>query len=193
MSSGCDMNETSYIKDGTARLVVEMVKREWPQQWPNFLQELTDLSKDGQEYQTEVTPHYLLNLHTTNFIFQLVLLVILRLTEDVAVFQSVEAARRRDLQQALTANTTEIFDFLSRLLRIQVTAYHDRALSGAKEASFHCRLAQSAIAVFQAHVEWVPINHIMSHDGQLLVLLCNLLSEEHFRLPAADCLLQVNN
>ncbi len=121
------------------------------------------------------------------------MLVILRLVEDVAVFQSVEASRRRDLQQALTANTTEIFDFLSRLLRVQVTAYHDRKLSGAKEASFHCRLAQSAIAVFQAHVEWVSINHIMAHDGQLLVLLCTLLSEESFRLPAADCLLQVNN
>lgn len=54
MGSGTDMNEPSYIKDGTARLVVEMVKREWPQQWPNFLQELTDLSQCGKEYQTEV-------------------------------------------------------------------------------------------------------------------------------------------
>lgn len=54
MSVGYDMNETSYIKDGTARLVVEMVKREWPQQWPSFLQDLTDLAKNGKEYQIEV-------------------------------------------------------------------------------------------------------------------------------------------
>lgn len=54
MGNGYDMTETSYIKDGTARLVVEMVKREWPQQWPNFLAELTDLAKTGKEYQIEV-------------------------------------------------------------------------------------------------------------------------------------------
>ena len=52
MGSGTELN--MYIKDGIARLVVEMVKREWPQQWPNFLQELTDLAQVGQEYQIEV-------------------------------------------------------------------------------------------------------------------------------------------
>lgn len=109
----------------------------------------------------------------------------------MAVFQSVDANRRRDLQQALTANMTEIFDFLTTLLRIQVTAYHERKSVGAAETIFHARLAQSVIAVFHAHADWVSINHIMAHDGQLLVLLCALLSEESFRLPAADCLLQV--
>jgi exportin-5 len=121
----------------------------------------------------------------------LVLLVLLRLAEDVAVFQSVDAVRRRDLQQGLTANMSDMFEFLSRLLRAQVTAYHDFKLSGAPAAQFHCRLALSVIAVYQAHVEWVSINHIMAHDGQLLVLLCTLLSEEKFRLSAAECLLQV--
>lgn len=111
--------------------------------------------------------------------------------EDVAVFQSVDATRRRDLQQALTANMSDIFDFLLELLRMQVTFYNERKSTGAPEAVFNSRLAQSVIAVFQAHVEWVSINHIMAHDGQLLVLLCNLLSEENFRLPSADCLLQV--
>lgn len=122
---------------------------------------------------------------------QIVLLVLLRLTEDVAVFQSVDTSRRRDLQQALTVNMTEIFEFLTTLLRIQVTAFHERQSTGATEAVVHARLAQSVIAVFNAHADWVSINHIMAHDGQLLVLLCALLSEESFRLPAADCLLQV--
>ncbi|KAK4008070.1 hypothetical protein OUZ56_013226 [Daphnia magna] len=85
----------------------------------------------------------------------------------------------------------EIFYFLSRLLRVQVTAYHERKLIGSPTAQFHCRLALSVIAVFQSHVEWVSINHIMAHEGQLLVLFCTLLSDENFRLPAAECLLQI--
>lgn len=109
----------------------------------------------------------------------------------MAVFQSVDATRRRDLQQALTANLAEIFEFLTSLLRVQVIVYNELKTSGARESIFHARIAQSVIAVFQAYVEWVSINHIMANDGQLLVLLCALLSEESFRLPAADCLLQV--
>lgn len=109
----------------------------------------------------------------------------------MAVFQSVESKRRRDLQQALTTNMADIFDFLLELLRMQVTFYNDRKSVGAPEAVFHCRLAQSVIAVFQVLVEWVPITHIMAREGQLLVLLCNLLSEENFRLSSVDCLLQV--
>lgn len=60
MENGTDMNDPSYIKDGTARLVVEMVKREWPQQWPNFLQELTNLAQKGKEYQIEVYKFFFL-------------------------------------------------------------------------------------------------------------------------------------
>ena len=173
--------EASYIKDGMARLVVEMAKREWPQQWPTFLTELTDLPKAQcglREFQTE-----------------LVLLVLLRLTEDVAVFQSVDSSRRKDLYQALQSNMGDIFEFLSHLLEVEVKTYQlimsSNNLEEKKLAAIHCRLAQSVLNCFQAHADWVSINHIMANEGQLLVQLCLLLSEENLRLAAAECLLQV--
>lgn len=46
--------------------------------------------------------------------------MLLRLTEDVVVFQSVDATRRRDLYQSITANMETIFDFLAQLLEQQV-------------------------------------------------------------------------
>jgi len=52
-----------------SRLVVEMMKREWPQQWPELLNELHQLSKLGPT-QTE-----------------LVLFIFLRIAEDVATLQ----------------------------------------------------------------------------------------------------------
>lgn len=52
-----------------SRLVVEMMKREWPQQWPTLLEELHTLSKRGPT-QTE-----------------LVLFVFMRIAEDVATLQ----------------------------------------------------------------------------------------------------------
>ena len=41
------LTEHAHIKDGLTRVVVEMAKREWPQQWPSFLQELSDICSLG--------------------------------------------------------------------------------------------------------------------------------------------------
>lgn len=63
------IGEESHMKDALSRVIVEMVKREWPQQWPALLAELSDACACGG-IQTE-----------------LVLLVFLRLVEDVALLQ----------------------------------------------------------------------------------------------------------
>ncbi len=41
------LSEHAHIKDGLTRIVVEMMKREWPQQWPSLMQELDQLCKLG--------------------------------------------------------------------------------------------------------------------------------------------------
>lgn len=61
--------ETSHLNDALARVIVEMIKREWPQQWPTLLSELSDACSRGHR-------------HT-----QIVLHVFLRLAEDVAILQ----------------------------------------------------------------------------------------------------------
>lgn len=63
------VSEEPHMKDALSRVIVEMVKREWPQQWPSLLNELSDACACG-ETQTE-----------------LVLFVFLRLVEDVALLQ----------------------------------------------------------------------------------------------------------
>ena len=94
MGSGTNdmLVEQNHIKDGLARLVVELVKREWPQHWPSLLQELDSLCQKGPT-QTE-----------------LVMYVLLRLVEDVALLQTLEQSqRRKEIYQALTSNMEEIF------------------------------------------------------------------------------------
>ena len=41
------LEEENHIKDVLSRIVVEMIKREWPQHWPDMLIELDTLSKQG--------------------------------------------------------------------------------------------------------------------------------------------------
>ena len=39
--------EEAHIKDAMSRILVEMIKREWPQQWPQLLSELSQLANIG--------------------------------------------------------------------------------------------------------------------------------------------------
>lgn len=41
------LEEESYIKDALSRIVVEMIKREWPQHWPDMLNEMETLTSYG--------------------------------------------------------------------------------------------------------------------------------------------------
>ncbi|XP_072031376.1 exportin-5-like isoform X2 [Amphiura filiformis] len=165
------VEEQAYIKDGLSRIVVEMIKREWPQQWPTLLAELDQLCQCG-ELQTE-----------------LVLFILLRLVEDVVAFQNLPSQRRRDLLQALTANMGEIMKFLLQLLQ-QHTERYKQFLQSSQEqqAALSCRVAQAVLLTLSGYVDWVNCQHVFAEDLALLKMLYNLLGDSNLKLLAAECL-----
>ncbi|KAH0952701.1 hypothetical protein HN011_008649 [Eciton burchellii] len=170
------LQEEAHIKDALSRVVVEMIKREWPQQWPTLLAELSQACTRG-ESQTE-----------------LVLLVFLRLVEDVALLQTLESnQRRKDIYQALTTNMAEIFSFFLRLMEQHISEFQKKSALGLSEAVVHGKVVQVVLSTLTGFVEWVSINHIMAEDGRLLQILCLLLGDSIFQCSAAECLLQIVN
>ncbi|XP_046625233.1 exportin-5 [Neodiprion virginianus] len=171
------MQEETHIKDALSRVIVEMIKREWPQQWPTLLAELSHACTRG-ESQTE-----------------LVLLVFLRLVEDVALLQTLESnQRRKDIYQALTTNMAEIFTFFLRLIEQHFTKFQEaNSLGHVNEATAHGKVVQVVLLTLTGFVEWVSIAHVMAEDGRLLQILCVLLGNPTFQCPAAECLLQIVN
>uniref|UniRef100_A0A8C6KSB2 Exportin 5 n=1 Tax=Nothobranchius furzeri TaxID=105023 RepID=A0A8C6KSB2_NOTFU len=169
LSSGtCSiMEEERHIKDGLSRIIVEMIKREWPQNWPDMLEEMEALTSRG-ETQTE-----------------LVMLILLRLAEDVITFQTLPSQRRRDIQQTLTQNMERIFTFLLTILRIQVEEY--RIVVSVAKA--HCRVAVAVLNTLAGYIDWVSLVHITSGNCKLLEMLCLLLVEPELQLEASECLL----
>ncbi|RXN31193.1 exportin-5 [Labeo rohita] len=99
------LQEECHVKDALSRIAVEMIKREWPQHWPDMLKEMEALTAMG-DTQTE-----------------LVMLVLLRLAEDVITFQTLHTQRRRDIQHTLTQNMDSIFTFLVGILQLHVNEY----------------------------------------------------------------------
>nr|XP_056708505.1 exportin-5 [Euleptes europaea] len=169
------LEEESHIKDVLSRIVVEMIKREWPQHWPDMLKELDALSKQG-ETQTE-----------------LVMFILLRLAEDVVTFQTLPAQRRRDIQQTLTQNMEKIFSFLLNTLQQNVNKYRRMKTDGSQEpkAQANCRVGIAALNTLAGYIDWVAMSHITADNCKLLEMLCLLLNEPELQVGAAECLLIV--
>ncbi|XP_034753551.1 exportin-5 [Etheostoma cragini] len=167
------LEEESHIKDALSRITVEMIKREWPQNWPDMLKEMEALTSHG-EAQTE-----------------LVMLILLRLAEDVITFQTLPTQRRRDIQQTLTQNMENIFSFMIAILHVNVEDY--RKLKGSPghelQARAHCRVAVATLNTLAGYIDWVSLVHITCGNCHLLEMLCLLLSEQELQLEAAECLL----
>ncbi|KAM6923339.1 exportin-5 [Lycodopsis pacificus] len=167
------LEEESHIKDVLSRITVEMIKREWPQHWPDMLKEMEALTNHG-EAQTE-----------------LVMLILLRLAEDVITFQTLPNQRRRDIQQTLTQNMESIFSFMMAILHVNVEDY--RKLKGSPghelQARAHCRVAVATLNTLAGYIDWVSLVHITTGNCHLLEMLCLLLSEPELQLEAAECLL----
>ncbi|XP_071432148.1 exportin-5 isoform X1 [Pithys albifrons albifrons] len=189
ISSGTQsiLEEESHIKDVLSRIVVEMIKREWPQHWPDMLKELDTLSTQG-ETQTE-----------------LVMFILLRLAEDVVTFQTLPTQRRRDIQQTLTQNMEKIFSFLVNALQQNVNTY--RCVVGAPQeqevlttpqktdlaqepkAQANCRVGIAALNTLAGYIDWVALSHITADNCKLLEMLCLLLNDPELQVGAAECLL----
>lgn len=157
-----------HIKDALTRIVVEMIKREWPQQWSTLLSELSVTCENGLS-QTE-----------------LVAMVFLRLVEDVALLQTIESnKRRKDIYQALTVNMSEIFEFFLGLIEQHVV---NKAVN-----SEESRIVHVILATLTSFMEWVSISHIMANNGRLLAMICYLLELPEFQMAAIDCLCHITN
>ncbi|XP_056147857.1 exportin-5 [Lampris incognitus] len=167
------LEEESHIKDALSRIIVEMIKREWPQHWPDMLKEMETLSGLG-EAQTE-----------------LVMLILLRLAEDVITFQTLPPQRRRDIQQTLTQNMDNIFSFMLTILQMNVDNFRKLKIIPGQElqAKAHCRVAVVTLNTLAGYIDWVALAHITSDNCQLLKMLCLLLSETELQLEAVECLL----
>ncbi|KAI0243017.1 Exportin-5 [Lamellibrachia satsuma] len=168
------LSERAHIKDGLSRIMVEMIKREWPQHWATLMQELNAICKLGLT-QTE-----------------LVLLVFLRLDEDVVMFQNFPQQRRREIQQALTNNMAELYSYFMTTLQTSYNVYKQLP-SNVEIATANCRVAQAVLCTLSAYVDWISMTYIADNSGLLLQMLCTMLHDDYLQLPAAECLLIITN
>ncbi|XP_048061811.1 exportin-5-like isoform X1 [Megalobrama amblycephala] len=169
------LQEECHVKDALSRIVVEMIKREWPQHWPDMLKEMEALTAMG-DAQTE-----------------LVMLVLLRLAEDVMTFQTLPTQRQREIQHTLEENMDSIFTFLRGILIMQLHVNEHNKLkcvAGLElKTKAHWRVGVTTLNTLAGYIDWVALSHITNENCRLLEIFCLLLSEPELQLEAAECLL----
>ncbi|KAK2561918.1 Exportin-5 [Acropora cervicornis] len=159
-------DEPAHIKEALSRLVVELIKREWPQNWGSLLPELNNICGFG-EIQTEI-----------------VLMIFLRLAEDVITMDSnLQSSRKKEIINELNRLAQELFVFFLETLSTNISSY--RVL----KASVHLRLAEQTLKTLTGYLDWVKFGVLYAKNYIILQMLCLLLEEESLKIPAAECLL----
>lgn len=164
--------QINYLKDALARVVVEMIKREWPQHWPGMLNELEYATTLGC-CQTET-----------------VMLIFLRLFEDVILLQTIDnAARRRDISKELQLSMSKIFPFFINVIDAHCRQYLEFLSRNEQNAATSIiRAIQLALTNVGELFEFIQLSHVNFKDCYVITVLCSLLNDFNFRQPAVDCL-----
>ncbi|XP_041420130.1 exportin-5-like isoform X2 [Xenopus laevis] len=158
------LEEKEHIKDVIARIVVEIIKREWPWKWPEMLLELAFVASFGDAQ------------------MELVMFIFLRLAEDLGPFETVPIGCQKDLHTALKSKMDNIFAFMVMVLQRCTQNYQDLT-----QGQF--RVAAAALRALAGYIEWLPTKHITANKYNLLWMLCVLLNVPELQLEAAECLL----
>eukprot|EP00127_Corallochytrium_limacisporum_P004883 Clim_evm27s191 gene=Clim_evmTU27s191 len=166
------LNEAVYVKEKMAQLVVEIAKREWPQQWPYLFGDLMKIAESGD---TQV---------------ELVLITLRTLAEDIVIYnEGMKERRRKELITSLTNEVEGVFGFVRNLLERWVSEYE--ACNGNAARIHNLRvpimLASASLDLITAFINWVPFSAI--YNNRVIPLMCDILRESELRLRAAGCLM----
>jgi exportin-5 len=163
----------NYLKTNVCLTFLELIKREWPQNWLTLLDELYQISRKSFQH---------LNL----------ILNLFKLMADEFVLNNINlpVSRRKDINQYLNANMQQIFDFFVNTLESSYQLYIKQKQE-INENHIIVSLLQSCLDCLSYYVDWIQIHIVLSRNALLIDLVLNLLNDQYVCIQAANCLLVV--
>jgi hypothetical protein len=163
--------EKHFVKEKLAKLVSEVVKRQFPQRWTNLWEQLQQVWAVGD---TQI---------------ELVCIVLRSVAEDCSSSDfnlALPADRRRDILQGLHALFPCIYPLVYELLERQYALFHSADQHVSERAR---RLVVVALQMMQEFVPWVPLSEILKPERNFFVVCGALLKDpDPVRLRASECL-----
>lgn len=163
-----DFKDHDCLKGGVVKVVVEIIKRSWPQQWVTLFEDLSKLQSLG------------------NAQLELVLIVLMRLSEDLNGFdEKVKHQRRKDMVSTLNNHLHELFRFF-------ISTIHDNVVK-LKESDIieNQRISVAALNTIAEFAGWVNFEFLLIEEKILFKVLFWLLEIDRIKFSAAHCLCSI--
>lgn len=166
----------SYLNNSLCLLLIELIKREWPQNWPTLLNDLVELSNRSLELK------------------KLVFIVLKYIAEEFIDTEAgctaqLPAQRRKDINQYLSSNMESLFGFYLECLEY---CYGVISSNGPNNDQV-LDLTNSLLDSLSLYMTWLNINLILSRNYSIVNILLNLLSNQKLCVNAAKCLVGLAN
>lgn len=172
-SRGDVKKSTQYFRNNLCLTFLELVKREWPQNWPTLLSELCEISNKSFEQR------------------DLVLTIFKYIAEEFIVNENptIPMQRRKDIIQFLNANMEFVYKLFLDCLEETYAAIQN--IQNTELVEKNVLLARSCIGCLINYVDWININLIFSKDFRLITITLSLLHHKELCIDAAKCLISI--
>ncbi|PRP76017.1 exportin-5-like [Planoprotostelium fungivorum] len=160
------LEEPQFVKEKIAQLVVDLVKRDWPQRWPNLFETLKGMTTQGLSQ------------------CDMALMVWRAIPEELSQETStLPEQRKREINTEMTHSLKPLLDLL-----FQVIEFNFGAMTGkqGQEAMRHYKLVDAVLTTLLPVIDFAQPDPLI--NSQFPEVLCRLLVHVDLRLKACECL-----
>lgn len=178
----------AYLNNSVCLLLIEVIKREWPQNWPSLLTDLVALSNRSLELK------------------KLVFIVLKYIAEEfidpeVACTAQLPAQRRKDINQYLSSHMDNLFGFyldclewcFAQLNEESATATTTNQEKKENNSQVVIELTNTCLDSLSFYMTWLNITLILSRNYSMVNILLSMLANRKVCVNAAKCLVGLAN
>jgi hypothetical protein len=162
----------SYLKNSLCLTLIEFLKREWPQNWPNFFNELFEIS--ARSYDQKCLVFIVLKYIAEEFLD----------TDNI----NLPTQRRKDISQYLNANMEQVYTFLIDNLDY----FYTHLLKNPADNEV-ISLTDVCLDCFNCYINWLSFSYLFSRNFMLINVAFRFLTHEKLSVNAAKCLITLIN
>jgi exportin-5 len=157
-----------YFKNTLCLTFLELIKREWPQNWPQLLNELAEVSRKSVDQKI------------------LVFIIYKFIVEEFISNENpnLPAQRRKDIIQYLNANMEYVYGFFLESLEESFCFINE---------TNHVSIMSACLSCVCNYVDWINISFVFSRNYSLIKIIFSLLKHKQLCVEAAKCFISVLN
>jgi exportin-5 len=166
-----------YLKNAMCLVIIELIKREWPQNWLTLINDLFDISNKSMEHK--------------RFIFIILKYIAEEFIDCESSISQMPPQRRKDINQYLNQYMEKIFNFYLDCLEhcfTYLNSNSDTATASQAASSDITNLANVCLESLSNYINWFHLELVLSKNYSFVNISLSLLNSPQLCVNSAKCL-----